>query len=118
MYGISIVSGIATFFKSGNNMSAEGDWGAIAVWKNLAQDMALTDMPGETAIKCLHTMAARVAETADSVGGRSGYGIDMVVFAEAVTVKQIPRNTDKVGAIRVRFEESDEGQPSGRNGGA
>lgn len=118
MYGISIVSGIATFFKSGNNTSAEGDWGAIAVWKNLAQDMALTDMPGETAIKCLHTMAARVAETVDSVGGRSGYGIDMVALAETGTVKQIPRNTDKTGTIRVRFEESDEGQPSGRNGGA
>ena len=117
-YLVRITSGIATFFSSDKDMIVEGDIGAIAICKDLTQDMALTNMSCDTAVKCLHTLAARVAKTVDSVGERSEYGIDMVVFAEAGTVKQIPRSMDKMGAIRARFEECGEGRPQGSNRGA
>ena len=117
-YGVLIASGIAVFYKGDEDLRVEGDGGAVAICKDLMQDMATTNMSCDTAVKFLHTLAARVAKTVDSVGGRSEYGIDMVVFADVGTVKQIPRSTDKMGAIRARFESSDEGPPRGPNRGA
>lgn len=117
MYDVLAASGSAEFFRSDEDMCAEGDRGAIAICKDLAQDMALADMPCEAAVKCLHTLAARVAKTVDSVGGRSKYGIDMVVFAEAGTAREIPRRTDGMGAIRARFAGFGEGLSRGQNRG-
>ena len=115
IYDVLVTPGIVGFFRSDDDMRLEGDRGAIAICKDLAQDLALADMPCEAAVKCLHTLAARVANTVDSVGGRDKYGIDTVVFAGAGTVKQIPRSADKMGAIRARFVGFGKGGPRGPN---
>ena len=86
VYSVSIVSGIAVFLPSDDALRLEGDYGAMVLCRNFARDVALAGMRSETAAKCLHTIAGRIAETVDSVGERGKYGMDMVVLAGAGAV--------------------------------
>ena len=117
VYAISVVSGIMAYTPRSGTIPAEGDLGAVALYDGLVRDMPLSDMPCETAAKCLHTVAGRVAEAVNSVGDRAKYGIDMVVFEESGTMTQLRRRTDKMGTIRVSFEPSDTGPLLGPGGG-
>ena len=114
---ISIIAGIMTYFPHTGVLSAEGDMGAVALCEGLARDIPLSDMPCETAVKCMHTMASYIAKIVNSVGDRGKYGIDMVVFEESGTMTQLRRRTDKMGTIRVSFEPSDTGPLLGPSGG-
>ena len=117
VYAISVVSGIMAYSQHSGTIPAEGDLGAVALYDGLVRDLPLSDMPCDTAAKCLHTVAGRVAEAVDSVGDRAKYGIDMVVFEESGTMTQLRRRTDKMGTIRVSFEPSDTGPLLGPSGG-
>ena len=116
-YTITIVSGIAVYVQNDDPIHMEGDIGAASVCRNLALDMPLSDMPGETAVKCLHSMAGRIAETVDSVGDGGKYGFDMVVFSKSGAVTELRRRTDRMGLIRAHFEPSDTGPLLGPDGG-
>ncbi len=109
VYGFTIVSGIMAYHQYTSGMVAEGDAGAVALCERLARDMPMSDMPCETAARCLHTMASCIAETVESVGGGDEYGFDMVVFSNSGTMTQLWRRTDRVGSIRARFEPSGAG---------
>ena len=117
VYAISVVSGIMAYSQHSGTIPAEGDLGAVALYNGLVRDLPLSDMPCDTAAKCLHTVAGRVAEAVDSVGDRAKYGIDMVVFEESGTMTQLRRRTDKMGTIRVSFEPSDTEPLLGPSGG-
>lgn len=117
LYTLSIVSGILVYAENHDTMSIEGDRDAVAICKDLARDMALSDMPCETAARCLHTMASRIAETVDSVGDHTTYGIDMVVFPGSGKITQLRRRTDKMGTIGATFEAHGPGPLLGPNGG-
>ena len=116
-YAISVVSGIMAYSQHSGTIPAECDLGAVALYDGLVRDMPLSDMPCETAAKCLHTVAGRVAEAVDSVGDRGKYGIDMVVLEEPGTMTQLRRRTDKMGTIRVSLGPSDTGPLLGPGGG-
>ena len=117
VYSVSIVSGIAVFLPSDDALPLEGDYGAAVLCRNFARDVALADMRTETAAKCLHTIAGRIAETVDSVGERGKYGMDMVVFTSAGAVAKLARRTGKMGTLSVRFSEHGAEPLFGRNGG-
>lgn len=117
MYTVSIRAGITVFGSSTDAVPAEGDYGATAVCKNLAQGMELSSMTCEAAARYLHTLADRAAETVESVGRRSEYGIDMVVFKEGGGAWRLERRAENLGTIDVRFRESGSGPLFGRNGG-
>lgn len=106
VYTISIAFGISAYQHNTDAMPVEDDRGAVAVCRNLARGVSLSDMPCEDAVRCLHTIADSIAETVDTVGDRTRYGIDIVVFASAGTVTQLRRRTDRMGTIRVIFEAS------------
>ena len=111
VYGFTIVSGIMAYHQYTSGMVAEGDAGAVALCERLARDIPMSDMPCETAARCLHTMASYIAETVESAGGGDEYGFDMVVFSNSGTMTQLWRRTDRVGSIRARFEPSGTGPP-------
>ena len=117
-YTIAVVSGIAVYVQNNDPIHMEGDTRAAAVCRNLALDMPLADMPCETAVKCLHSMAGRIAETVDSVGDGGKYGFDVVVFSKSGAVTELRRRTDRMGSIRVSFEAADTGPLLGPDGGA
>ena len=117
-YTITVVSGIAVYVQNDDPIHMEVDMRATAVCSNLALDMPLSEMPCETAVKCLHSMAGRIAETVDSVGDGGKYGFDVVVFSKSGAVTELRRCTDRMGSIRARFEASDTGPLLGPNGGA
>lgn len=114
---LSIVSGILVCAENHDTMSIEGDRDAAAICKDLARDMALSDMPCETAARCLHAMASRIAEAVDSVGDHTAHGIDMAVFPGSGTTTQLRRRTDKMGTIGATFEAHGPGPLLGPNGG-
>lgn len=116
VYTVSIVSGIAVFAPNRDALPVEGDYGAIVLCKDYARDMSLPDMSCETAAKCLHTIAGRIAETIDSVGERDIYGIDVVVLAASGAITKMARRTDEMGTLTIRFSEYGAEAPS-RNGG-
>ena len=113
----SIISGITGLTESDDAMQAEGGSGAAAICRNLALDASLSEMPCETAVKFLHSMASRIAKTVDSVGDGGKYGFDVVVFAKSGTTTELRRRTDRMGSIRARFKASDTGPLLGPNGG-
>ena len=118
VYTISIAFGISACQHNTDAMPVEGDRGAVAVCKNLARGVSMSNMHCEDAVRCLHTIADCIAETVDTVGDRTRYGIDIVVFASAGTVTQLRRRTDRMGTIRVIFESSDAGLLLNPDGGA
>ena len=118
VYTVSIIFGITVFAECNDAVQAEGDSGGTAVCRNLALDMPLADMPCEAAVKCLHSMAGRIAETVDSVGDGGKYGFDVVVFSKSGAVTELRRRTDRMGSIRVSFEAADTGPLLGPDGGA
>ena len=109
VYAITITSGIPAYIPNDDPMHAEGDARAVAICKNLAKDMPLSDMPCETAARCMHAIVSRIAETVDSVGGHARYGIDVIAFTATGAAMQLRRRTDTMGSIRVRFEASGTG---------
>ena len=116
-YTVSIAFGISAYSQPVDAMPAEGDLGAVALCERLARDIPMSDMPCETAAKCLHTMASYIAETVGSVGGRSEYGFDMVVFSKSGTARRLKRRTDAMGSISSRFVEFSTGPLFGPDGG-
>ena len=117
VYTISIAFGIMAYAQNDDPILMEGDSGAVAICRNLARDVLLSGMPCETAIRCMHAMASRIAETVESVGERGRYGLDVVVFTPAGAAVQLRRRTDGMGSIRVRFEASGTGPLLGPDGG-
>ena len=115
VYGITVASGIAAYYQRTNIILAEGDLRAVAIYKRLARDIPMSDMPCETAARCLHTMAGYIAETVESVGEYDQYGFDMVVFPKSGDVMEYRRRTDAMGSIRARFEASGKGPLFGPN---
>ena len=118
VYAISIAFGVVVYVQNCDPIHAEGDIGAAAICENLASDLHLADMPCETAVRCMHTMVSRIAETVKSVGEHDRYGIDVVAFTAAGAATQLRRRTDTMGSIRVQFEPSGTGPLLGPNGGA
>ena len=117
MYRITIAHGIPVYFQIADTMPVEGNAGAVALYKRLARDIPMSDMPCEAAARCLHTMASYIAETVKSVGDRDKYGFDMVVFPKSGAAMQLRRRTDTMGSIRARFEASCAEPLFGPNGG-
>ena len=109
VYAISIATGIFAYYELADPMPADGDIRAVAIYKRLARDIPMSDMPCETAARCLHTMASYIAETVDSVGSGGEFGFDMAMFAKSGTMMQLQRRTDRMGTIHVRFEPSGTG---------
>ena len=103
MYTIRIESGAAEFRPVGEEAPAEGDKRAIAIFENLAMDAKLCDMPCETVVRFLHTLASRIAETVKSVGRHDEYGMDTVVFAKSGGAKWLDRHKEATGALDVLF---------------
>ncbi len=118
VYSISVASGIFAYYQLADPTHAEGDARAVAIYKRLARDIPMSDMPCETAARCLHTMASYIAETVDTVGRSGKYGFDMAVFARSGTMTQLRRRTDTMGSICARFEASDAGPIFGPDVGA
>lgn len=117
LYTVRIEYGNAVFAPNNEAMLAEGDYGAIALFKNLAQNMALASMPCEAVARYLHTLVSRIAETVESVGRRDMYGIDVAVFAKAGGARMLERCTGAMGTIDVVYKASGAGPLFGRNGG-
>ncbi len=115
VYGITVASGIAAYYQRTDIIPAEGDLRAVAIYKRLARDISMSDMPCETATRCLHTMASYIAETVESVGEYDQYGFDMVVFPKSGDAMELRRRTDTMGSIRTRFEPSGTGPLFGPN---
>ena len=103
IYWFNIKGGAAEFRPISEEAPAEGDKRATSIFENLAMDAKLCDMPCETAVRFLHTLASRIAETVSSVGKRDEYGMDMAVFAESVGARRLKRHTEATGALDVRF---------------
>lgn len=118
LYTVHIEYCDAVFAPNNEAMPTEGDYGAIALCKNLAQNMALASMPCEAVAGYLHTLVSRIAETVESVGRRDMFGIDVAVFAEAGGAWMLERCTGAMGAIDVVYREVGAGPPFGRNMGA
>ena len=78
-YAISIVSGILAYDQIADPTHAEGDAGAVALCKRLALDMPLSDMPCETAARCLHTMASYMRH------GHNVFGLLQIRFRQNET---------------------------------
>ena len=115
VYAITVASGIAAYYQHTDIIPAEGDLRAVGIYKRLARDIPMSDMPCEAAARCLHTMASYMAETVKSVGDRDKYGFDIVVFSKPGTAMQLRRRTDAMGSIRARFEASGTGTLFGPN---
>ena len=115
VYGITIAHGIPVYYQLPDAVLAEGDAGAVALCKRLALDIPMSDMPCETAARCLHTMAGYIAETVKNVGDGDKFGFDMVVFSKSGAAMQLRRRTDTMGSIRARFEASGTGPLFGPN---
>ena len=103
IYWFDIEDGAAEFRPVGEEAPAEGDKRATAIFKNLAMDAELCDMPCETAVRFLHTLASRIAETVSSVGKHDEYGMDMVMFAKSGGAKWREGHTEATGALDVLF---------------
>ena len=103
IYAFRIEGGAAKFRPVDKEAPAEGDIRATAIFENLVIDAKLCDMPCETAVRFLHTLASRIAETVESVGRRDEYGMDTVVFAESGGARRLKRNKEAIGALDVLF---------------
>lgn len=117
IYAIHIADGAAEFYPVTNSSPAEGDVRAIAIFENLVKDVVLLDMPCELAVKYLHTLVSRIAETVSTVGRRDKYGIDAVVFTEAGGTRRLVRQKGAMGTLDMRFHPYGGGQPFDENGG-
>ena len=103
IYWFDIEDGAAEFRPVGEEAPAGGDKRATAIFENLAMDARLCDMPCETAVRFLHTLASRIAETVASAGKRDRCVMDMVMFAESGGARRLKRNREAIGALDVCF---------------